>query len=132
MDLRRSCVQSRSRVQSDRRLRVSGLLCCKESHPAHTAAPYTAYATWPHEPHRHTLHLAYRSHSLNVPFHSPYDSHAVSGQAGRSVYRGVVCWLAKGIGNGLPEVTGRVVRQDIPVCSWEIVDEIYVLRVASS
>ena len=57
---------------------------------------------------------------------------AVSAQAVRSAYRGVVCWLAKGIGDGLPEVTGRVVRRDIPVRSWEIVDEIYVLRVASS
>ena len=46
---------------------------------------------------------------------------------------GVWCaGLAKGIGDGLPEVTGRVVRRDIPVCSWETVDEIYVLRVASS
>ena len=56
----------------------------------------------------------------------------VSAQAVRSAYRGVGCWLAKGIGGGLPEVTGRVVRRDIPVRSWEIVDEIYVLRVASS
>ena len=56
----------------------------------------------------------------------------VSAQAVRSAYRGVGCWLAKGIGDGLPEVTGRVVRRDIPVRSWEIVDEIYVLRVASS
>ena len=59
-------------------------------------------------------------------------SNDVSAQAVRSAYRGVVCWLAKGIGDGLPEVTGRVVRRDIPVRSWEIVDEIYVLRVASS
>ena len=57
---------------------------------------------------------------------------AVSAQAVRSAYRGVMCWLAKGIGDGLPEVTGRVVRRDIPVRLWEIVDEIYVLRVASS